>query len=229
MNILDKLSRGDLTEKISAVYRGDHQKLVNSINKVIDSLREITFQTNSSVESTSLVASQILSSTEQMAAGINQQSMQINEISASIEEMTKTILETTKNTIIAAEASGKAGKVAKEGGNIVANTIQGINRIAEIVSDGADIVEKLGNNSKQIGEIIQVINDIADQTNLLALNAAIEAARAGEQGRGFVVVADEVRKLAERTSKATKEIANMIKLIQNETEKAVQEMHLGKK
>lgn len=100
-------------------------------------------------------------------------------------------------------------------------------RIKTTVTESGERIKQLGEQSKAIGEIIQVIDDIAEQTNLLALNAAIEAARAGEHGKGFAVVADEVRKLAERSGKATKEIANLIISIQKGTDNAVSAMEKG--
>ena len=106
-------------------------------------------------------------------------------------------------------------------------TVQVMSRIASRVHETAKGIGSLGSRSDQIGEIVGTIQDIADQTNLLALNAAIEAARAGDQGRGFAVVADEVRALAERTTKATREIGEMIKSIQVETKSAVAAMEEG--
>jgi methyl-accepting chemotaxis protein len=135
-----------------------------------------------------------------------------------------------KTSQSASEFAANARKTALEtqaSSGVVNQTIEGMNKIDEVVQRSAATVEELGVSSNQIGEIIQVIYDIADQTNLLALNAAIEAARAGEQGRGFAVVADEVRKLAERTTQATKEIAAMITKIQRDTQGAVQVIRQG--
>jgi len=226
---LEKMASGDLTVRIKSEYKGDHQLIKNSINSVGESLNKALLDVSEAVAATASASNQISSSTEEMAAGASNQTQQTAEVAGGVEEMTKTILENTKNATHAADAAKEAGDKAKEGGRVVTETIEGMNKISDVVKKSAETVQELGKSSDQIGEIVQVIDDIADQTNLLALNAAIEAARAGEQGRGFAVVADEVRKLAERTTKATKEIATMIRQIQKDTNNAVQSMEEGTK
>jgi len=227
---MEKFAQGDLSVGLAVENKDDLiGKLFTGFNNVVGNIRNIISKVTEAVQATASAANQISSSTEEMAAGAQEQSAQATEVAGAVEQMTKTIYETTKNTGQATEASKNSGKVAKEGGKVVEETIHGMNRIAEVVKKSAETVQALGKSSDQIGEIVQVIDDIADQTNLLALNAAIEAARAGEQGRGFAVVADEVRKLAERTTKATKEIATMIKQIQKDTSGAVESMEQGTK
>ncbi len=172
-------------------------------------------------------STEIASSSEQMARGSSEQTNQTAQVSSAVEEMTATIVESSRNAGAASTMAREAASAAIEGTKIVSQTIEGMNKIAKVVQDSANTIQALSKSSDQIGEIIGVIDDIADQTNLLALNAAIEAARAGEQGRGFAVVADEVRKLAERTTKATKEITDMIKGIQSDTKGAVVSMEQG--
>ena len=228
MEAMELFADGDLTiEVISEKKDDDIAKLYIGFNKSIQNVKMMLNQVSEAIHATASASAQISSSTEEMASGAQEQSAQTSEVASAIEEMTRTILETTKNADTASENAKAAGKIADEGGKVVEDTVEGIKRIADVVSKAANTVKQLGKSSDQIGEIIQVINDIADQTNLLALNAAIEAARAGEMGRGFAVVADEVRKLAERTTKATKEIAGMIIQIQTEMKGAVDSIEEG--
>ncbi len=194
---------------------------------VEEEISELIERLHGAFESLSSSITSLTESAGNISEDIAQQSTQTNEIVSAIEEMSAALSDSSKQTTQVSHEAESAKVEANRGGAVIEETVHGMNRVATAVMHSAEIIEKLGRSSETIGEVIQVIEEIADQTNLLALNAAIEAARAGEQGRGFAVVADEVRKLAERTQKATKEIARMIQTIQGDTKTAVQSMHEG--
>jgi methyl-accepting chemotaxis protein len=204
-------------------------KAGNLLNEMKNNLRELIHSIAGTAEHVASASEEISSSASLQAQSADTQKDQTSQVATAMQEMSSTVLQVSENSGKAADASRKAAETARHGGAIVNETLTKMRAIADSVSGTAKKVEELGKSSDQIGRIIGVIDDIADQTNLLALNAAIEAARAGEQGRGFAVVADEVRKLAERTTTATKEIAQMISTVQEETKSAVAAMEEGTK
>ncbi|MBJ6802734.1 methyl-accepting chemotaxis protein [Geomonas propionica] len=215
-----------ITAPISELIAAN-DRLAESTRQVVGNLREMLGRVSESSSEIASASQQLRATAEQIATGAEELASQTSSVAVASEEMAATSGDIAQNCVRAAEASRQSSESAAQGGHVVQETIAGMVRIAERVKDSAGTVESLGARSEQIGDIIATIEDIADQTNLLALNAAIEAARAGEQGRGFAVVADEVRALAERTTRATKEIGNMIKAIQDETKAAVSAMEEG--
>ncbi len=154
--------------------------------------------------------------------GAGEQAQRVDETATAMEEMNATVLEVAKNASRAAETADKAKRKAQDGSHIVEQVVTGVGEVQTQALELKTDMTALGEQAEGIGQILNVISDIADQTNLLALNAAIEAARAGDAGRGFAVVADEVRKLAEKTMTATKHVGEAIHGIQAGTRKNIE-------
>jgi methyl-accepting chemotaxis protein len=176
---------------------------------------------------TSTAAAELSAVIGQVGAGAAETSARVTAAARALEEMGGAISEATAASDEVGQVADAAALAADHGARAVGESVSGMARIKDAVEGAAVKVAQLGAKGNQIGAIVETIDDIAEQTNLLALNAAIEAARAGEQGKGFAVVADEVRKLAERSSRATKEIATLIAEVQSETGAAVKAMQAG--
>lgn len=239
--VVDTISRGDLTEEIEIKSHDEISHLADRINHMVYSLRKIVREVMESSNQVSAFAQELAASTEEASAVTE-------EVTATTEKITNDTLEQTERTnrtsLIITEISSSINEVAnrtqevaskslaareymEKGQQSIKKLLESIEKISDIVRQSANTVAELDQRSTEIGQIIELISEIAEQTDMLALNAAIEAARAGEHGRGFAVVAEEVRKLATQSNIAATNISEILKKIQLETQNAARIMNHG--
>ena len=206
------------------VGRMDEVETATAFNQLLDNLQRSFQEIRDSIGTIDGAMSGLANNTHEIARSSEVQSESAAAMAAAVEQMTVSINHVASSAVEARGQAQQAGEMATEGGQVISATVRGITEVAGAITDAAERIGQLKEDSATIASVMGVIRDIADQTNLLALNAAIEAARAGEMGRGFAVVADEVRKLAERTASSTTEIAAIINKMQSSTLEAVQSM-----
>ncbi|HEY8602687.1 MAG TPA: methyl-accepting chemotaxis protein [Thermomicrobiales bacterium] len=227
-----------LLEEVSTVAEGDLTveaevndsalgAVADSFNYMITELRQVIGRVNGATQQVSNSTDEILTTTDNLSRSAEQQAARIADTSTAIEEMAVSIQQVSENAAISAQVARSARDAASNGSQAVTATVEGMVRIRQQVQETAKKIKRLGESSQEIGQAVQLIEEIARRTNRLALNAAIQAAMAGEHGKGFAVVAEEVRRLAERTTAATTQIAELVGAIQSETAGAVIAMEDG--
>jgi twitching motility protein PilJ len=220
---LGNLADGDLTVQAS-VTEDITGAIADSINYAIEALRELVETINQSAIKVDAAARQTQATATHMSEASDTQLRQASDATESIARMAASIEAVSGYAERAADVARHSVDVAHKGGAAVRRTIQGMNAIRETIQDTSKRIKRLGESSQEIGNIVELINDIAEQTNILALNASIQASMAGESGRGFAVVADEVQRLSERAANATRQIEVLVKTIQSDTNEAVTSM-----
>jgi len=208
--MLSALSEGDLTQRITAEYEGAFAMLKQNANMTGERIGTTIADIKAATREVTNASAEISTSTTDLSQRTEEQAASLEQTSASMEEIAATVKKNAENAQQANQSAASAREVANRGGEVVAKAVEAMGQIES--------------SSRKISDIIGVIDEIARQTNLLALNAAVEAARAGEAGRGFAVVADEVQRLAERAGSATRQIENLVKTIQADTNEAIVSM-----
>ncbi|KXX63881.1 methyl-accepting chemotaxis protein [Marichromatium gracile] len=226
LRLLDEmgnLANGDLTVEAS-VTEDKTGAIADAINYAVEALRALVTTINETASRVNRSAQDSRTISTRLAEASTAQSQQIQQASTAVQSLTQQIDEVARHAGESAEVASRSVEVAGRGAQTVRDTIQGMDAIRDQIQETAKRIKRLGESSQEIGEIVELIDDIADQTNILALNAAMQAAMAGEAGRGFAVVADEVQRLAERSRNATKQIEVLVRTIQADTNEAVSSM-----
>lgn len=236
------ISKGNLiVERLDSSSKDEMGLMAEAFNNMVEKLSQVLRNTQINAQSVAYSSEQLNASSEQSAQAANQVAISITEVASGAAKQKEAVDKTNcvvkamsghldviaENSQGVSSASAQTAFTAKEGGIAIENAIRNMADLEVAVKDSNNIISELGEQSREIGQIVDTISSIAGQTNLLALNAAIEAARAGEQGRGFAVVAEEVRKLAEQSQTAAKKIETLIADVQQKTVEAVNAMSEG--
>ncbi|MDO4250746.1 MAG: methyl-accepting chemotaxis protein [Moraxella sp.] len=220
---LDDLAKGDLT--VNATVSEDFTgAIADSVNFAIDQMRQVVSAINITADRVAESSRQTQKTAVELTEASEHQAKEIAGVSAAISAMALSIDQVSANAAESATVAERSVDIAHNGAVVVQRSIEGMNIIRDQIQETSKRIKRLGESSQEIGDIVNLINDIADQTNILALNAAIQASMAGEAGRGFAVVADEVQRLAERSANATRQIETLVKTIQADTNEAVMSM-----
>jgi methyl-accepting chemotaxis protein len=223
-----KMDEADLNTILNSQRDDEIGQLTRSFDKFIGSIKQTLAEVNTASNAVASTTKHIFARTESIAVNANEQTLQTNNVTTAIEEMSRTVYEISHSAMNTKEMALHAQASAEQGGQVIEQTVSGINRIVNIVKQSSDVIYTLNESSGKIGKVLNIIEDITKQINLIALNASIEATKAGEKGKGFSVVADEIKKLAERTAHSTTEISDMINKIQGNVSEAVGLMNKSK-